>query len=106
MVDLDEKNTDAFWYYNEIYAYEVLPESDFEPVSDQGKRMVRENMLESNEKGCQWLLWGLKCKCRWNEMRFKHYNCTITAVHENAEDPSKNTYDVLFDDSDTNEDVP
>ena len=37
MVDLDEKNTDAFRYYNEIYAYEVLPESDFEPVSDQGK---------------------------------------------------------------------
>ena len=27
-------------------------------------------------------------------------------MHENVEDPSKNTYDVLFDDSDTNEDVP
>ena len=84
-------------------------ESDFEPVSDQGKAgdgAGKHAGEDEPRKDANGYYVGLKCKCRWNEMRFKHYNCTITAVHENVEDPSKNTYDVLFDDSDTNEDVP
>ena len=50
---------------------------------------------------------GQKCRCRWNAMRFRLYPCTVTNIHEHPTgDAVLDTYDVLFDDGDINEEVP
>ena len=98
MVDLSEVNSNAYGKdYYKIYAYEVRPESDFENESD----------LNNVEKDLNGYYVGMKCKCRFNEMRIRHYNCTVTAIHKDPDgDKAKYTYDVLFEDGDVNKDVP
>jgi hypothetical protein len=104
MVNLDDKNTEAFRYYNEIYAYEVLPKSDFAPIVVGGKDGEGKDEPEKDANG---YYVGLKCRCRWNEMRFKFYDCTVTAIYVDPDDSKLNTYDVLFDeDQDTNLKAP
>ena len=43
---------------------------------------------------------GKRCSCRWNEMKNRFYNCTVKTLNKFG------TYDVKFDDGDSNSAVP
>ena len=99
---LDPKSGKTF-YYNS-----VTKQSEWDmPMSPTKLTSLPKQLLPPPPPPCKdknGFKVGMRCKCRWNEMRYKLYACKITKITRNA-NPELNTYSVLFDDGDTNDNV-
>ena len=102
MARLDFKSSNEFSDYYNIFAYEVVPEAALPgaitAVSEaEGKEEAEKADPVKDENG---FYPGMKCRVRWNSMRFRFYNATVTSRNEDG------TYEILFEDQDTNSNVP